>query len=305
MFDPATMSHDELLEYMRTYSCHESYKRGDKLQFKDIPKTIFSEDLCLAAMNGRYVYALRDIPKEFRTKEVCEAAIRAHRTRGNFSAMPKELLTWDFYKDSVSMCPYMFADAFTRSRKGREDQGYTLEDIDLCLEVLAPMRHAEEIYAGLSNPPELNTEQEKIAFAISKAITQDFTAIPRTLLYDALQLYRANMLGLEKGKTNVILCELNYKGDYERFALTEAEFKDVFSVFMNMDVPNQTGSSYTLRPMVHIWYRTATLGGPDWDAFFTDMQDGLPDSDIENGICAYIREDRMSALKSFLPAAAH
>ena len=49
--------------------------------------------------------------------------------------------------------------------------------------------------------------------------------------------------------------------------------------------------------MVHIWYQKAKVGGERWKTFFTDMEDGLPESDVESGNLAYIDYDRMEALR--------
>lgn len=100
---------------------------------------------------------------------------------------------------------------------------------------------------------------------------------------------------------DAILIERDYKGSYERLALTCEEFQKVFSAYPDMPSPNTTGNSFTLTPLVHIWYRTATVGDAAWTQFFTDMADGLPQSDIARGNLAYIREDLMQSLREYLP----
>ena len=87
-----------------------------------------------------------------------------------------------------------------------------------------------------------------------------------------------------------VLCELDNKAYYERYALTPEEFSNMFAdrIAKGMPLPRDKGDSWTLRPMVHIWYRTAEVNSPDWETFFTDMADGIPDSDIECGNLAYV-----------------
>ena len=83
----------------------------------------------------------------------------------------------------------------------------------------------------------------------------------------------------------VVLVEEDYKGEYARFALTPEEF---LLLFQSAPSPSGVGDCYTLRPMAHIWYCSATVGSDDWRYFFTDMADGLSESDVENGNLAYI-----------------
>lgn len=84
-----------------------------------------------------------------------------------------------------------------------------------------------------------------------------------------------------------IIVELDYKGQYKRFAMTEEEFRRVFPTSPLEDA--EDGDSDTIRPLVHIWYRSnIEVGGDVWNTFFTDMEDGLPESDIESGNLAYV-----------------
>lgn len=100
-----------------------------------------------------------------------------------------------------------------------------------------------------------------------------------------------------------ILIEEDYKGSYERYALTPEEFNNEFAPCLaeGMPHPSVEGESWTLRPLVHMWYEETTIGSESWNNFFTDMEFGLPESDIENGNLAYIRED--FSLKQYLPKA--
>lgn len=96
----------------------------------------------------------------------------------------------------------------------------------------------------------------------------------------------------------VILVELDYKGDYERFALTQKEFqKEFLDQRPDMPKPSERGEAYTLRPLVHVWYLTANIGGERWKRFFSDMEDGLPQYDIDSGNLAYIDYDKMHKLR--------
>lgn len=100
-----------------------------------------------------------------------------------------------------------------------------------------------------------------------------------------------------------ILIERDYKGEYERYALTPEEFNKEFATCLveDMPPPKANGDSYTLRPLVHMWYKPCEVGSEEWTRFFTDMSWGLPDSDIESGNLAYIREEFMQSLKDYLP----
>lgn len=109
---------------------------------------------------------------------------------------------------------------------------------------------------------------------------------------------------MNKNGINAILIERDYKGEYERFALTEEEFQKEFVEqrpdidFSNWD---KTGDTFTLRSLVHIWIQETIVDSDSWNTFFTDMEEGLPESDIENGNLAYVREDLMPSLKEYLP----
>ena len=101
-----------------------------------------------------------------------------------------------------------------------------------------------------------------------------------------------------------ILVERDYKGNYERFALTPDEFANEYPE----PVKRASGivlkaDSYTISPMVHIWFSPCTVGDNDWNKFFTDMEWGLPESDIESGNLAYIRDDFFQSLKGYIPKA--
>ena len=99
-----------------------------------------------------------------------------------------------------------------------------------------------------------------------------------------------------------ILIEMDYKGSYGRYALTPEEFRAEFAEELSggMAEPGEE-ESFTLSPMVHMWYKEAEIGGELWENFFTDMEEGLPESDIENGNLAYISMDDMKSLKKYLP----
>lgn len=95
-----------------------------------------------------------------------------------------------------------------------------------------------------------------------------------------------------------ILVELDYKGYYERFALTEAEFKRFYpNTYKNLGCEEGTD---TLKPLVHIWFKKTKVESNDWTNFFTDMAWGLPDSDVENGNLAYIEPENAIAFRSLL-----
>ena len=98
--------------------------------------------------------------------------------------------------------------------------------------------------------------------------------------------------GLES-KNKVFIVELDDSGNYERFALTESDFK---LEYPDTDIDRmRDGDTDTLKPFTHIWAKEVTIGDDDWKAHFTDMEQGLPDSDIENGNLAYVNYFKCSS----------
>lgn len=89
----------------------------------------------------------------------------------------------------------------------------------------------------------------------------------------------------------VILVERDYKGTYERFALTPENFREDYSEFL---AEAESSGSFTIQPMVHIWFQTTTAKSAKWNEFFTDMTSGLPEADVEAGNTANIRKDMFS-----------
>ena len=98
-----------------------------------------------------------------------------------------------------------------------------------------------------------------------------------------------------------ILVERDYKGEYERFALTETEFQREFPETYARFGPIEKSDADTLRPLVHIWFCPCFVGDEVWKRFFTDMADGLPDSDIESGNLATVNKDLFGELLCYLP----
>lgn len=97
-----------------------------------------------------------------------------------------------------------------------------------------------------------------------------------------------------------ILVERDYKGEYERFALTPEEFQKEFPETYRKFGPITKADSDTLRPLVHIWFQPCTVNDHNWEKFFTDMQDGLYESDIDQGVRAYIRWDLFGELRLYI-----
>lgn len=133
---------------------------------------------------------------------------------------------------------------------------------------------------------------------------------PEWLSYEQLLDYE------KKIGISAILVEMDYKGYYERFALTseefEKEFPETFERFGPFEgVVNslrkggelssfEYSDSDTLRPMVHIWFCPTNIGSDLWETFFTDMEWGLPESDIESGNLAYIDRNQIQSLSKYL-----
>ena len=105
---------------------------------------------------------------------------------------------------------------------------------------------------------------------------------------------------MENTKLKVILVEEDYKSCYGRFALTEEEFKEKYPETYKSFGPITESNSDTLRPMVHVWFCPTTIDSSEWNIFFTDMADGLPESDIENNNLAYIDLRDCKSLKEYI-----
>lgn len=106
-------------------------------------------------------------------------------------------------------------------------------------------------------------------------------------------------------ETEAIIIQLDYKANYKRYALTPEEFRNEFSERLaeDMPYPSEEAESYTLRPMVHIWYQKVIVGDDAWIKFFADMEDGLAEGDIRNRNLAYIDESEMKSLSKYVPKA--
>lgn len=104
---------------------------------------------------------------------------------------------------------------------------------------------------------------------------------------------------LALAKEPVVIVELDCKASYNRYALTLQEFYEEFETRLKEDMPapSEQAGSYTLRPMVHMWYKLVGIGNSYWKKFFTDMEDGLPEGDIQNGNLAHIDFENLRSLK--------
>ena len=103
------------------------------------------------------------------------------------------------------------------------------------------------------------------------------------------------------GTIRAILVERDYKGQYERFALTPKEFQEEYPDTYKNFGPIVMAHTDTIAPLVHIWFEPTVVGSPEWNRHFTDMEWGLSQSDIESGNLAYVREDFMKSLRQYLP----
>lgn len=101
----------------------------------------------------------------------------------------------------------------------------------------------------------------------------------------------------EKLNSDCVLIEIDNKGNYFRFALTPNEFNQQYRR-PRPDIPEaiEAGDTYTLRPMVHMWYMLTGVGSTEWCNFFTDLTWGLPQSDIDDGNIAYVAEEDFGEL---------
>ena len=165
--------------------------------------------------------------------------------------------------------------------------------------MLDRMRMDCEYYLGNGNrfAKQLWAGDEVRQMAYMKALWNSFPedGKPEWLPYEKILEYEKEMC------PRAILVERDYKGEYERFALTPEEFEKEFPETYKDFGPIEESNTDTLKPFVHIWFAPCVVGDAAWIEHFTDMEQGLPPSDIENGNLAYVREDFMQSLKKYLP----
>lgn len=166
--------------------------------------------------------------------------------------------------------------------------------------MLDRMRMDCEYYLGNGNrfAKQLWAGDEVHQMAYMKALWNSFPedGKPEWLPYEKILEYEKEMC------PRAILVERDYKGEYERFALTPEEFEKEFPETVAKGAwPVHEADTDTIAPLVHIWFAPCVVGDAAWIEHFTDMEQGLPPSDIENGNLAYVREDFMQSLKKYLP----
>lgn len=178
-------------------------------------------------------------------------------------------------------------------------KGILQSDEEFRYQLLDRMRTDCEYYLGYGNrhPKYLWADNEVEHIAAMKALWNSFPeeGKPEWLHYAKILQYEKEMC--PKG----ILVERDYKGQYERFALTPEEFENEFPDTYQNFGPIEESNTDTLRPLVHIWFAPCVVGDETWQRHFSDMEYGLPESDIEAGNLAYVREDMMQSLKKYLP----
>lgn len=165
--------------------------------------------------------------------------------------------------------------------------------------LLDRMRADCEYYLGNGNrlAKHLWAGNEVDQIACMKALWNSFgeEGKPEWLSYDKILDYE-KQIGIK-----AILVEMDHKGYYERFALTpeefEKEFPDTYKAFGPIDESNTD----TIKPLVHIWFEPCVVGDASWERHFTDMEWGLPESDIESGNTAYIDYSQMQSLRKYVP----
>lgn len=89
------------------------------------------------------------------------------------------------------------------------------------------------------------------------------------------------------GLENLVMVERDYKGYYERGITTIDDFQ---LEYPDSGIPCIDSDTDTLRPMVHIWYK-CPKSEDEIDTFLSDMEEGLPQCDIDSGNIAYLRKD--------------
>lgn len=147
---------------------------------------------------------------------------------------------------------------------------------------------------------------EKILGAIEaqvQAVRDRFAGAKKFTLSSALVPESPDAQMKKDPSKYAILVERDYKGEYERFALTPDEFRKTYlqDDSEKNGLQEDNSGTFTIQPLVHIWYQKTQIGSDLWNQFFSDMSWGLPESDIVNGNLASIREDFMESLKDKLP----
>lgn len=164
--------------------------------------------------------------------------------------------------------------------------------------LLSRMKSDCDYYLGNGgrHPKHLWADNEVEHIACMKALWNSFgdEGKPEWLTYEQILDYEQKM-GIP-----AILVEMDYKGYYKRFALTPEEFEKEFPETYEHFGPVEEGNSDTLKPLVHIWFEPCVVGDGSWDSFFTDMEAGLPESDIESGNLAYIDFNQFQSLRQYL-----
>ena len=164
--------------------------------------------------------------------------------------------------------------------------------------LLSRMKSDCEYYLGNGNrcAKHLWGDDEVSHIAYMKALWKSFAENekPEWLTYEQILAYE------QKIGIKAILVERDYKGEYERFALTPEEFEKEFPETYKDFGPIEESNSDTIRPLVHIWFEPCVVGDDVWHRHFNDMDWGLPESDRVSGNLAYIREDFMQSLGVYL-----
>lgn len=103
------------------------------------------------------------------------------------------------------------------------------------------------------------------------------------------------------GVTTAFLVELDYKGQYMRFALTPEEFEKKYpEVVADCAWPATEADTYTLTPLVHIWFKPCQINDEEWKAFFTNMEWGLSEMDIDAHNLPWIDLTRFGQLRIYI-----
>lgn len=147
-------------------------------------------------------------------------------------------------------------------------------------------RHAKHLWAG--------DEVKQIVYM--KALWNSFgeNDKPEWLTYEQILEYE------EKIGIPAILVEMDYKGYYERFALTPEEFEKEFPETFKRFAPIEVENSDTIKSLVHIWFEPCVVGDDAWECHFTDMARGLPESDIAAGNLAYVDYNQVQSLEKYI-----
>lgn len=158
-------------------------------QLRDIAKRHHTPELVrTAVLHGRA--PLKLIPEEERTPEMCLVPCICNRDNLNF--VPDSVLTMDFLKQVVNAAPHHYSAAFYLSRKGRESEPFSKEDVELALIALAPIQATKNMLDNLTVPAGEMSKDDMEKAAVEHFGRFALDSLPVYMVKQALEALLAN-----------------------------------------------------------------------------------------------------------------